>query len=406
MKSLESEKLFEAMMRNTALFCLPLCALVADSVILRHSSRIDTRSKLLLDFPFYHTSDQIQKEARELVAGCSAKATVKTVTRGNVSLDYVRVSGPGPSSRPNRVAFLFGEHSRELISPESGLMLLKMLCGPSSKSDLVKKALDTSDFQLILNANPISRARVEQGDYCLRDNPRGVDLNRSWDEKWELGDQVMDGDQYHGEKPFSEVETQMVRDLVTEFKPTTFLSVHSGTLGLYMPWAYDSVHMAHRNRDLMLSVLKEVDEDYCQCPFGAAGKEVGYNCPGTSFDWVYDNLKAPFSFAWEIYARPAEYQALKSRWQEKLKESPSLLQGQAGMSLLELYSGHFSDFAGQSQSQLLESSESQACFDTFNPGSEQEYNESVTNWATSYLKLAVLTAPHVALLSKSVADSD
>ena len=24
-----------------------------------------------------------------------------------------------------------------------------------------------------------------------------------------------------------------------------------------MPWAYDSVHMAHRNRDLMLSVLKD-----------------------------------------------------------------------------------------------------------------------------------------------------
>ena len=218
------------MMRKTALFCLPLCALVVDSVNLRHSSRIDTRSRLVSDFPFYHTSDQIQKEARELVAGCSAKATLKTVTRGNVSIDYVRVSGPGPNSRPNRVAFLFGEHSRELISPESGLMLLKMLCGPSSKSDLVKKALAESDFQLILNANPISRARVEQGDYCLRDNPRGVDLNRNWDEKWELGDQATEGDQYHGEKPFSEVETQMVRDLVTEFKPTTFLSVHSGTL--------------------------------------------------------------------------------------------------------------------------------------------------------------------------------
>ena len=29
-------------------------------------------------------------------------------------------------------------------------------------------------------------------------------------------------------------------------------------LGLYMPWAYDSVHMAHRNRDLMLSVLKDL----------------------------------------------------------------------------------------------------------------------------------------------------
>ena len=32
--------------------------------------------------------------------------------------------------------------------------------------------------------------------------------------------------------------------------------VHSGTLGMYMPWAYDSRHLAERNRGPMLSVLE------------------------------------------------------------------------------------------------------------------------------------------------------
>ena len=145
------------------------------------------------------------------------------------------------------------------------------------------------------------------------------------------------------------------------------LEVHSGTLGMYMPWAYDSQHLAKRNRGPMLSVLEdtrgvdqqgisatyrvagclrasftiadvkflfvlgrrpsllgwrpsllgvgsfsrrllfslhdstlhhwslaarcsppahrgfqELDSSHCKCPFGAAGKEVGYDCPGTS----------------------------------------------------------------------------------------------------------------------------
>ena len=218
-------------MARKALLLLPLCTLVTEAVNLRKGaeSLLSETSKLLADFPFYHTSEQIKFAARELVNGCSAQATLQTVTKGDVSIDEIRVHG-GKGSQVNRVALLFGEHSRELISPETGLMLLKMLCGGTSQPKLVQEALATSDFQLILNANPISRAKVEQGDYCLRDNPRGVDLNRNWDEKWEFGDQAESGDQYRGEAPFSEPETQLVRDLLTDFRPTTFLSVHSGTL--------------------------------------------------------------------------------------------------------------------------------------------------------------------------------
>jgi hypothetical protein len=46
--------------------------------------------------------------------------------------------------------------------------------------------------------------------------------------------------------------------------------------GMYMPWAYDMEHLAKRNGQAMRSMLMEIDQSYCQCPFGAAGKEVGY----------------------------------------------------------------------------------------------------------------------------------
>jgi len=36
---------------------------------------------------------------------------------------------------------------------------------------------------------------------------------------------------------------------------------------------------------------------------GAAGKEVGYLCPGTCLDYAYDKVNVPYSFAWEIYGK-------------------------------------------------------------------------------------------------------
>ena len=68
-----------------------------------------------------------------------------------------------------------------------------------------------------------------------------------------------------------------------------------------MPWAYDMEHLAQRNNKAMMSMLRDLDEEYCQCPFGAAGREVGYSCPGTCLDYVYDELNTSYAFAFEIY---------------------------------------------------------------------------------------------------------
>jgi len=91
------------------------------------------------------------------------------------------------------------------------------------------------------------------------------------------------------------------------------------------------------------------------------------------------------------------------RWQQKLKEAPveaSLLQSASpvDVSLAEIYEGQFSDFAGRRHKMRLSDFD---CFNMFNPSSRPEYEQSVANWASSYLKLAVLTAPHVLALSNS-----
>ena len=68
--------------------------------------------------------------------------------------------------------FLFGEHAREMISPETGLLFLKQIC--NSKSRILEKY----EIQIVLNANPISREKVEGGEYCLRVNENGNEMSQ------------------------------------------------------------------------------------------------------------------------------------------------------------------------------------------------------------------------------------
>lgn len=360
-------------------------------------SLLNTSSKsgLKAEYPFYHSSFEIHDEAQVLVNSCATGATLRTVTESGVSVDVVHVNSI--SSKPiNRVFLLFGEHSRELISPESGLGLLRMLCA-QKQSTLVTDTLKDSEFEMVLNGNPRSRVKVEEGEYCVRANPAGVDLNRNWDEEWKQGH--FGRDTAPGPAPFSEPETRIFKKVISEYSPTTFLTVHSGTLGLYMPWAYDTKHLADRNGHNMLEVLRKLDKKHCQCPFGAAGKEVGYSCPGTSLDWVYDKLKVPFAFAFEIFVDAAENDRLKARWEAATRSPGVAMLHEEGArlnddTLQDFFKDHMSDFVGHkfnASSQAVHSEEATSswnCFAQYNPNTEETFKSVVSNWAEAYLNMA------------------
>jgi murein tripeptide amidase MpaA len=81
----------------------------------------------------------------------------------------------------HKAFLLFGEHAREFISPETGLHFLKKLC---SDDVSVKNVKDSYSLKMILTANPRSRKRAEEGEFCLRENENGVDLNRNYEAHW------------------------------------------------------------------------------------------------------------------------------------------------------------------------------------------------------------------------------
>ena len=81
---------------------------------------------------------------------------------------------------------LFGEHPREMISPETGLNFLKAICNKSEKKyDDMDHVVDNYELRILLNANPDARKMVERGNYCRRENENNVDINRNYDSHWE-----------------------------------------------------------------------------------------------------------------------------------------------------------------------------------------------------------------------------
>ena len=133
---------------------------------------------------FYHTTDQLLEEFRS--TPCST-GSVTVSDDEEQSIPRVEISSGG-SGKENIVLF-FGEHARELISPETGLRFFQYLCGnEKSTRAKAKKLLETVNVVIYPVVNVGGRRAIEeQGLYCLRTNREGVDLNRNWDDHWVVG---------------------------------------------------------------------------------------------------------------------------------------------------------------------------------------------------------------------------
>merc|ERR1719183_1438197 len=79
--------------------------------------------------------------------------TLETKPADDRNIDVVTIKAP--NSKPvNKNFMLFGEHARELISPESGLHFIKTLCGEAGDKERAARILQDSEFQIVVNGNP------------------------------------------------------------------------------------------------------------------------------------------------------------------------------------------------------------------------------------------------------------
>lgn len=77
------------------------------------------------------------------------------------------------------------------------------------------------------------------------------------------------------------------------------MAVHSGTLGMYTPYAAFGQD-ADENGDNMRDILNQLNPKYCDCDTGSAAKALGMPCKGTAMDYAYEH-QVSYAFAFEIF---------------------------------------------------------------------------------------------------------
>lgn len=260
----------------------------------------------------YHSVEEIYSELSFLEAGVCREILSKHYISSDDNknkMTYFVLSQIGDTTiLKKRVVMIFGEHSRELISSELGLYFIRVLCKEEKAYDeeTVSAILANYDFVIVPVVNEFGRNKVQEGDYCWRTNENGVDINRNWDSHWKK-DSTLGSNEYPGDHPFSEWESQVLSKLIRINQPEVFISTHAGTLGMYTPFAYKKFSFDlldgenAKKLSNMLKIIKNVNSKYCDCKAGAIGNELWYLCPGTCLDYAYEQLKVKYTFAFEIY---------------------------------------------------------------------------------------------------------
>lgn len=221
-------------------------------------------------------------------------------------------------------ALLIGaQHAREWISVEVPFLIAKYLLENYETDPQVQRLVNNLEIWIVPMVNPDGHEYTRSDPcptapqfYCrlwrknrrdLGNNIFGVDPNRNWGYQWDSrfgGSRNPQSFTYRGAEPFSEPETQAIRNLVTDprrrFK--AFIDYHSYSQIVGAPWAYDLLQPVPLSEDLrfgppsdalaytrivqtMAQLIKSVhgaDYDACQisldCPYPAGG---------VSGDWVY-----------------------------------------------------------------------------------------------------------------------
>ncbi|XWS24591.1 hypothetical protein CRYUN_Cryun28dG0116200 [Craigia yunnanensis] len=263
----------------------------------------------------YHSSNDLIEQIKSLVHRHPDKLTVETIKAGNkvyeaeiTVVTYCQSRKESDDRSKFRILLSFGQHGRELITSELAWRILSILSEEQFLPKMDRASLNSTLDNVVIKVVPMEnlngRKLVEAGDLCERRNGRGVDLNRNWSVDW--GKKEKDYDPYEenpGTAAFSEPETQIMRKLAISFDPHIWVNVHSGMEALFMP--YDHKNTTHDGlpSHRMRLLLEELNKVHChkRCMIGSGGGSVGYLAHGTATDYMYDVVRVPMAFTFEIY---------------------------------------------------------------------------------------------------------
>lgn len=287
----------------------------------------------------YHTYDETRADLEGLVAAHPTRAKLISIGQGweevveftHRQIWALKISDNVDSEEGEpEIVFVGNHHAREWISVEIPLAIAHHLLESYATDPEIQELVDNKVIWVIPMLNPDGHAYSVSTCRCWRKNRRnngdgsfGVDPNRNYGYEW--GGSGSSGTSssytYRGPAPFSEPETQALRDFLRS-RPLlrAAVSYHNYTQAVLRPWSYTLNFTPGEPPppgELMLRDLSDQVRARIQAVHGSVYKDClfqvdrapGGGCPSPHYaadgeftDWVYHELNIP---AFTIEVRPA-----------------------------------------------------------------------------------------------------
>ena len=163
----------------------------------------------------------------------------------NRSIFALRVSrGNGPK---NDILYMGLHHANEWMSMEVVVYLIHYFLANAKDNPRIQAILEKANLWFVPLVNPDGLEYSQIHDSLWRKNRRdngdgtfGVDLNRNYGYEWGVGYVGSNSTaiEYRGPAPFSEPETQAIRDFTRAHPPIFSLSYHTAGGWILFPWSY------------------------------------------------------------------------------------------------------------------------------------------------------------------------
>ena len=124
-----------------------------------------------------------------------------------------------------------------------------------------------------------------------------VRLNRNFAVKWPEGNMEPGSSDYAGSEPFSESESQALRNLLEDIPVSMYINLQNGVNHIITPWNWNSSPASNPEKNLYDSILSELSLIF---PFSL---RVGIPSPfpGSATDWAYEGNGASSPLCFNFY---------------------------------------------------------------------------------------------------------
>ncbi|MDZ7309769.1 MAG: M14 family metallopeptidase [candidate division KSB1 bacterium] len=269
------------------------------------------------DAGLYHTYAEINDELHKLATDHPQIARVSTIGKSveGRELWAIKISDNVTQDEDETEAVFLGcHHAREWIAVDVPFLLASQLVNQYGTDTTITRLVNQAEIWIIPMVNPDGHQYSVTTDRLWRKNRRnngdgtfGVDLNRNYSYQW--GGPGSSGDTYseiyRGSAPFSEPETQAVRDFLQQRQTRALISYHNYSQLILYPWGYTNAPAPDEPllQDLAVAMADRIRAVHAVTYTPQQSSEL-YLSSGDTTDWLYGVFHVP-NFTIELRPRSA-----------------------------------------------------------------------------------------------------